>query len=177
MFELMENQQSNNAVIKVVGVGGGGGNAVEHMMTHKIEGVEFIWMSAPKGFAGDKNVEKILGIKMRLGAPDASGRQAPIVIEGSQFTLKADMVVKALGFDAEDIPTLFNAPELKLSKWGTLEVNNATQMTTLPGVFAAGDIVRGASLVVWAIKDGRDAAQGMHEWAKANVMEIRSATA
>jgi glutamate synthase (NADPH/NADH) small chain len=76
------------------------------------------------------------------------------------------MAIKALGFDAEDIPTLFDAPELTLSKWGTIAVDNATQMTSLPGVFAAGDIVRGASLVVWAIKDGRDAAEGIDGWVK-----------
>jgi glutamate synthase (NADPH/NADH) small chain len=135
------------------------------------EGVEFIWLSAPKAFAGTKKLEKILGIKMRLGAPDATGRHAPIIIEDSQFTLKADMAIKALGFDAEDIPTAFGASELALSRHGTLAVDNATQMTSLPGVFAAGDIVRGASLVVWAIKDGRDAAHYMDKWIKAKQRE------
>jgi len=131
------------------------------------EGVEFLWLSAPKAFVGDNEIDKILGIKMRLGAPDASGRQSPIIIEDSQFTLKADMAIKALGFDAENIPIAFGAPELALSKWGTLAVDSKTQMTSLPGVFAAGDIVRGASLVVWAIKDGRDAAEGIDAWVKA----------
>ncbi len=131
------------------------------------EGVEFFWMSAPKAFAGTGKIEKILAIKMRLGPPDATGRRAPVPIENSQFALKADMVIKALGFDAEDVPAAFGAPELKLSKYGTIAVDNATQMTSLPGVFAAGDIVRGASLVVWAIKDGRDAAEGIDAWIKA----------
>ncbi len=135
------------------------------------EGVEFIWLSAPKGFVGDSKIEKILAVKMRLAASENGGRQAPVVIENSQFTLKADMVIKALGFEAEDIPTAFGAPELTLTKWGTLNVDNATQMTSLPGVFAAGDIVRGASLVVWAIKDGRDAANGIDAWAKATQKE------
>ncbi len=127
------------------------------------EGVEFLWLSAPKAFVGNGKVEKILGFKMRLGTADASGRQTPVAIENSQFTLKADMVIKALGFDAEDIPAAFGAPELELSPSGTLKVGSA-QMTSLPGVFAAGDIVRGASLVVWAIRDGRDAAEGIDKW-------------
>lgn len=130
------------------------------------EGVEFIWLAAPVAFAGNEKLEKILATRMRLGPKDASGRQSPVVIENSQFTLKADMAIAALGFDAEDLPTAFNAPELKLSRHGTLNVDN-TQMTSLPGVFAAGDIVRGASLVVWAIKDGRDAAEGIDRWVKA----------
>ncbi|NCY26711.1 MAG: NAD(P)-dependent oxidoreductase, partial [Alphaproteobacteria bacterium] len=70
--------------------------------------------------------------------------------------------IKALGFDAEDLPTLFAASELAVSKYGTVAINPATFETNLPGVYAAGDIVRGASLVVWAIRDGRDAAAAMH---------------
>jgi len=130
------------------------------------EGVQFLWMSAPKAFAGDTKVQAIIAEQMRPGTPDASGRQVPVIIEGSEFTLKADMVIKALGFDAEALPIAFGAPELKLSERGTIAVDNATQMTSLPGVFAAGDIVRGASLVVWAIKDGRDAAEGIDRWIK-----------
>ncbi|MEM7653231.1 MAG: NAD(P)-dependent oxidoreductase, partial [Pseudomonadota bacterium] len=78
-----------------------------------------------------------------------------------------DLVIKALGFDPEDIPTLFGAPELPVSRWGTVRINHRTFMTSLEGVFAAGDIVRGASLVVWAIKDGRDAAEQMHQFMEA----------
>ena len=132
------------------------------------EGVEFLWLSAPKAFVGNGRLEKMLAVKMRLGAPDASGRSSPVVIENSQFTLKADMAIKALGFDAENLPSAFGAPELAVSKYGTLAVDAKSQMTSLAGVFAAGDIVRGASLVVWAIKDGRDAAEGIDAWAKAN---------
>ena len=135
------------------------------------EGVEFMWMSAPESFVGKKKVEHIRAVKMRLGTADASGRQAPIIIENSHFTLKADMVIKALGFDAEDMPAAFGAPELAVSKWGTVAVDGVSQMTSLPGVFAAGDIVRGASLVVWAIKDGRDAAEGIDTWVKARQTE------
>ena len=71
--------------------------------------------------------------------------------------MKADMVIKALGFDPEDLPKLFNSSDLSISTLGTIKINLKTMETNLPGVFAAGDIVRGASLVVWAIRDGRDA--------------------
>ncbi len=125
------------------------------------EGVEFIWLSAPKAFVGNKKVESILAHKMRLSTADAAGRQSVQPIENSQFTLKADMVLKALGYDAEDIPTMFGCKELMLSKYGTIKVDAQTLQTNLPNVFAAGDIVRGASLVVWGIKDGRDAADAM----------------
>jgi glutamate synthase (NADPH/NADH) small chain len=128
------------------------------------EGVQFLWLSAPKAFLGTEKVEGVIGYKMRLGAPDASGRQMPIPVENSKFTLEADIVIKALGFDPEELPTLFNAPELKLTSRGTVQVDNRTLMTNLPGVFAEGDIARGASLVVWAIRDGRDAAEGIHAY-------------
>jgi len=128
------------------------------------EGVEFMWLSAPKAFAGGHSVEEILVQRMRLATQDAAGRQPVIAVEGEHFTLPCDMAIKALGFDAQDLPTLFTAPELRVSTYGTLAVDRKKFMTSLPGVFAAGDIVRGASLVVWAIKDGRDAAQAMHQY-------------
>ncbi len=126
------------------------------------EGVEFLWLSAPEAFLGDRQVEAVRAHRMRLGAPDASGRQAPEVEPGSAFRIDADLVIKALGFDPEDLPTLFGEPELKVSRWGTIGIDWNTMMTELPGVFAGGDIVRGASLVVWGVRDGRDAAQGIH---------------
>ena len=104
---------------------------------------------------------------MRLGAPDDSGRRAPEEEPEGGFTLQADLVIKALGFDAEDLPGLFGTHELGVTRWGTVLVDNKTLMTSLDGVFAAGDIVRGASLVVWAIRDGRDVAERMHAWLKA----------
>ena len=104
------------------------------------------------------HVTGVRATRMHLGLPDASGRMSVEPIDGSSFTVEADLVIKALGFDPEDMPTAFNEPELKLTGWGTLKTSPKTFMTSLPGVFAAGDIVRGASLVVWAIRDGRDAA-------------------
>ena len=74
------------------------------------------------------------------------------------------MVIKALGFDPENLPKLFNSKDLQITRWGTLKTDFDTMETNLPGVFAAGDIIRGASLVVWAIKDGRDAAASIKKF-------------
>tara|TARA_Y100000817_G_scaffold22512_1_gene16242 strand:- start:815 stop:2272 length:1458 start_codon:yes stop_codon:yes gene_type:complete len=122
------------------------------------EGVEFLWLSSPNKFIGFQKVESVEVSKMELGEPDQSGRRKPITIENSNYNLQADMVIKALGFDPEDLPKLFNSEDLAVSRWGTIKIDLKTMQTNLPGVFAAGDIVRGASLVVWAIRDGRDAA-------------------
>ena len=122
------------------------------------EGVEFIWLSSPKKFLGQNNVEEVEVSKMKLGEPDSSGRKKPILEKGSEFKLPADLVIRSLGFDPENLPKLFNANDLIVSKWGTIKIELETMQTNIEGVFAAGDIVRGASLVVWAIKDGRDAA-------------------
>ncbi|MGI4976764.1 MAG: NAD(P)-dependent oxidoreductase, partial [Janthinobacterium lividum] len=153
------------------------------------EGVEFVWLSAPEAFlaqaeaggadgvgavaaamsgagegAGPGHVGGVRATRMRLGLPDASGRQSVEQQADSLFTVDADLVIKALGFDPEELPRLWGAEGLEVSRWGTLKVNHRTFMSTLEGVFAAGDIVRGASLVVWAIRDGRDAAAQMHAW-------------
>ena len=130
------------------------------------EGVEFVWLSAPEAFEGGDAVSAVKASAMRLGAPDQSGRRTPEIDPDGGFSVKADLVIKALGFDAEDLPTLFGAPELGVTRWGTLRVDARSMMTSLDGVFAAGDIVRGASLVVWAIRDGRDVAEKMHAWLK-----------
>jgi len=128
------------------------------------EGVEFVWLSAPEAFLGDDMVTAVRAVRMRLGLPDASGRQSVDPVEDSGFTLEADLVIKALGFDPENLPALWDAPGLEVSRWGTVKVKPSTFMTAIPGVFAAGDIVRGASLVVWAIRDGRDAAEAMAKY-------------
>jgi glutamate synthase (NADPH/NADH) small chain len=128
------------------------------------EGVEFVWLSAPEAFFGDTSVTGVRAQRMRLGLPDASGRQSVDPIEGSHFTVPAELVIKALGFDPEDLPRAFDTEGLEVNRWGTLKIDPHSFMTNLPGVFAAGDIVRGASLVVWAIRDGRDAAASMHHW-------------
>ncbi|MCB5409516.1 NAD(P)-dependent oxidoreductase [Pseudogemmobacter faecipullorum] len=125
------------------------------------EGVEFVWLTAPKGFTGAGVVEGVMVQKMRLGAPDASGRQSPEVIGGADYIEPADLVIQALGFEPEDLPQLWGAEGLGVTRWGTLKTDFRSHATSLPGVFAAGDIVRGASLVVWAIRDGREAADSI----------------
>ena len=128
------------------------------------EGVRFEWLGAPEAFRGEGNVRAVIAQRMHLGLPDATGRQQVTPVPDGRFELQADLVVMALGFDPEDLPTAFQEPALPVTKWGTLKVDHRTMMTALPGVFAAGDIVRGASLVVWAIRDGRDAAEQMHHY-------------
>ena len=124
------------------------------------EGVVFEWLSAPKGFTGDP-VTGVMVQKMRLGAPDATGRQTPEVIEGADYIEEADIVIMALGFEPEALPTLWDQPELPVTRWGTVKAEFTTGATDLDGVYAVGDIVRGASLVVWAIRDGRDCAEAI----------------
>lgn len=124
------------------------------------EGVIFEWLAAPAGFVGNP-VNAVKVQKMRLGAPDVSGRQSPEVIEGADYNEAADLVIKALGFEAEDLPTLWDLPELPVTRWGTVKAEYETGATELEGVYAIGDIVRGASLVVWAIRDGRDCADAI----------------
>ena len=122
------------------------------------EGVEFVWLSSPKEFIGTNKVEGLTVDRIKLGEPDDSGRRKPEIQNNSHFDIRADIVIKALGFDPENLPKLFNSEDLQVTKWGTLKTDFDTMETNLPGVFAAGDIIRGASLVVWAIKDGRDVA-------------------
>ncbi|MDR5653079.1 NAD(P)-dependent oxidoreductase [Ruixingdingia sedimenti] len=122
------------------------------------EGVDFVWLAAPKGFTGSTAVEGVIVQRMRLGAPDASGRQSPEVIEGADYVEPAELVVMALGFEPEDLPARWDAADLGVTRWGTIKADFRSHATNLPGVYAAGDIVRGASLVVWAIRDGREAA-------------------
>ena len=128
------------------------------------EGVDFVWLTSPKSFIGDKKVNEVEVSKMDLGEPDASGRRRPIPVVDGEFKIKADLVIKSLGFDPENIPKLFNSEDLAVSKWGTIKIDLKTMQTNINGVFAAGDIVRGASLVVWAIRDGRDAAEQMDKY-------------
>ncbi len=128
------------------------------------EGVKFIWLSNPKKFIGSEKISSVLVEKIELGNADSSGRKKPIAIPNSEFEINADMVIKALGFDPEDLPKLFDKPNLTVSQWGTIKINLKSMETNIPGIFAAGDIVRGASLVVWAIRDGRDAAISIQKY-------------
>ena len=133
------------------------------------EGVNFIWLTSPKKFIGQEVVKEVEVNKMVLGEPDSSGRKKPEIKKGSEFKISADLVIKSLGFDPEDLPKLFGEKNLSVSRWGTLKINLTSMQTNLKGVFAAGDIVRGASLVVWAIKDGRDAAIQIDKYLQAKI--------
>ena len=129
------------------------------------EGVRFEWLAAPAALIREgARVVAVDANRMRLGAADATGRAQPLTDPQAKFRVAADLVVEALGFDAEDLPGMWDTPELAVTRWGTLRMDHKTMMTSLPGVFAAGDIVRGASLVVWAVRDGRDVAERMHNW-------------
>src|SRR5262245_59855989 len=139
------------------------------------EGVVFSWLAVPKAFMGDKRVTCVRALRMPLGTADATGRHTPEEIAGSEFTLPADLVIMALGFDPEDMHAMFGDKDLALTKWGTLKIDHRTMMTSLPGVFAAGDIVRGASLVVWAIRDGRDAADSIDRYIAAKAISAVAA--
>ena len=143
------------------------GNAIE-------EGVDFVWLTSPKSFIGQTKVSAVEVNKMKLGDPDSSGRRRPEIEKGSNYNIPADLVIKSLGFDPEDLPTLFNAPELVISKWGTIKIDLKTMQTNIDGVFAAGDIVRGASLVVWAIRDGRDAASQIEKYLQLKINKNKS---
>tara|TARA_B100000989_G_scaffold266052_1_gene219285 strand:+ start:3973 stop:5418 length:1446 start_codon:yes stop_codon:yes gene_type:complete len=146
------------------------GNAIE-------EGVEFVWLTSPKKFIGNSVVEYVEVNKMKLGEPDSSGRRRPEIEIGSEYKIKADLVIKSLGFDPENLPKLFSANELAISQWGTIKIDLNSMQTNLDGVFAAGDIVRGASLVVWAIRDGRDAAAQIEKYLQQKIDKNKSVAA
>ena len=138
--------------------------SVRETANAKEEGVEFKWLTLPKSFDGKDKVETVRVARMELGAPDASGRRSPIEVEGADFSEPADLVITALGFEPENLHELFAANDLELTRWNTVKAVTPHFKTSLEGVFAAGDIVRGASLVVWAIKEGRDAAEGIAQY-------------
>tara|TARA_B100001094_G_C17565318_1_gene500321 strand:- start:45 stop:524 length:480 start_codon:yes stop_codon:yes gene_type:complete len=143
------------------------------------EGVEFIWLSAPESvlYNSKNQVTGIRAVRINLGTPDATGRAKPEIAANSQFVLPADLIIQALGFDPENLPGLFNEPKLQITRWGTIKVNFSTLMSKMEGVFAAGDIVRGASLVVWAIRDGRDAASNIHQYISIQKLSAKNHTA
>ena len=128
------------------------------------EGVDFQWLTLPTEYSGNGSLKNVRTVQMQLGEPDESGRRKPEPKEGTEKDLDVDLVIEALGFEPENLPKLFNKEELTVTRWGTLKINYRNMMTSMEGVFAAGDIVRGASLVVWGIKDGRDAAKNIIEY-------------
>jgi len=141
------------------------------------EGVEFVWLTSPKRFLGNNQVSGVEVNKMELGEADATGRKKPVIKENSEYKIDSDIVIKSLGFDPENIPKLFNADQLSVSRWGTIKIDLQTMQTNIDGVFAAGDIVRGASLVVWAIRDGRDAAVQIENYLQMKLIKNKSEVA
>lgn len=139
------------------------------------EGVEFVWLAAPEAFNGTDKVESVRVSRVHLGVPDATGRMTPQIVPNSAYNIDADLVIKALGFDPENIPAAFGCEALSVSRWGTLRIDYRNLMTSVDGVFAAGDIVRGASLVVWAVRDGRDAAENIHQYIQAKLAKQAAA--
>ncbi len=128
------------------------------------EGIDFQWLTLPTEYSGNGSLKNVRTVLMQLGEPDESGRRKPEPKDGTEKDLDADLVIEALGFEPENLPKLFKNKELMVTRWGTLKINYKNMMTSIDGVFAAGDIVRGASLVVWGIKDGRDAAKNIQEY-------------
>ncbi len=133
------------------------------------EGIEFIFLTNPKRFIGDENgwVKQMECIKMKLGEPDASGRRRPVPIEGSEFLMDVDIVIIAIGTKPNPlIPQ--TTPGLELEKWGEIKVNWETMETSIPGIFAGGDIVRGGATVILAMGDGRKAAYEIDKYLSGN---------
>ena len=128
------------------------------------EGINFEWLTLPTEYIGNGKIDKTKIVRMQLGSPDESGRRKSEPIIGSENIIETDLIIEALGFEPENIPNLFNKDDLVVTNWGTIKIDFKTMMTSIDGVFAAGDIVRGASLVVWGIKDGRDAAENIHQY-------------
>ncbi len=142
------------------------------------EGIVFKLLCNPTRILGtdDGWVKGLECIKMELGEPDASGRRRPVPIEGSEFIVECDVMVEALGAGAN--PLLPSAtPALKLNRWGYIEADEKTLMTSIDGVFTGGDIMRGAATVILAMGDGKVAAQSIHEYLKAKVPMPETATA
>jgi glutamate synthase (NADPH) small chain len=136
------------------------------------EGVEFAWLTSPKAFTGDDTVAGVRVARMRLGAPDATGRQTAEELPDADYTEPAELVIKALGFEPEELPKLWGTDGLEVTRWGTIKADFLTKRTSLDGVYAAGDIVRGASLVVWAIRDGREAAESIMTWLETRIAAV-----
>jgi glutamate synthase (NADPH/NADH) small chain len=130
------------------------------------EGIEFMFLVSPLEIIPDEQgwTKTVRLQRMELGAPDASGRRRPVPVEGSEFELPADIVVVAIGTKANPLLTA-TCPEMKLNKWGNIEVDE-NGMTTMPGVFAGGDIVRGGATVILAMGDGKRSAAAIDRYLK-----------
>jgi glutamate synthase (NADPH/NADH) small chain len=138
------------------------------------EGARFLFLTNPTEIVGNGNgdVIEVKCVRMELGAPDASGRRKPRAVPNSEFAIAADLVLVAYGFDPVLWPEGSKFAQLELDDWDGIKVD-ANQMTNLAGVFSGGDSVRGPSLVVHAVRDGRKAAAGIHRYLTAQVPAAR----
>ena len=130
------------------------------------EGARFMFLTNPIELLGDGHVTGARCVRMQLGEPDAKGRRKPEAIAGSEFDIPVDVVIIAYGFDAVPIFPAGNSDKIEVNKWGGVVVE-ANQMTSVPGVFAGGDLVRGPDLVVRAVRDSRKAAGAIHQYLSA----------
>jgi len=129
------------------------------------EGAEFLFLTNPFALEQDAegNVASVRCVRMELGEPDASGRRKPRPVRGSEFSIRADVILVAYGFDPVPFPPGSELAKIKVNEWGGIMVDSS-QMTSIPGVFAGGDDVRGPSLVVHAVRDGRKAAVAIDDY-------------
>jgi glutamate synthase (NADPH/NADH) small chain len=131
------------------------------------EGIEFHWLTNPTAYVDD-GTGKLSGvncIKMELGEPDASGRRRPVPIKGSEYFMEADTAIEAIGQAANKV-LLSAYPELKLNKWGYIDADPQTGATSVPGVYAGGDIVTGAATVILAMGAGKESAKAIDEYVR-----------
>ncbi len=129
------------------------------------EGAQFKFLTCPISVHGDSagHVSHVRCVRMELGAPDNTGRRKPVAVPGSEFDQPADVLLIAYGFDPVPFPPESDLGQIKSAEWGGVIVDE-NQMTSVPGVFAGGDLVRGPSLVVHAVRDGRKAARAIHKY-------------
>ncbi|MCC6819601.1 MAG: NAD(P)-dependent oxidoreductase [Verrucomicrobiota bacterium] len=142
------------------------------------ETAQFLFLTNPVALEADAQgrVAGVRCVRMELGEPDASGRQKPRTVPGSEFTIQADLVLVAYGFDPVPFPAGSDLSRVALNDWGAVKVDEL-QMTSVPGVFAGGDASRGASLVVHAVRDGRRAALGIHRFLRGELAPAPAAAA
>ncbi|MDW7668775.1 MAG: NADH-quinone oxidoreductase subunit NuoF [Bacillota bacterium] len=126
------------------------------------EGIEIMELVSPKSFMGTEKVDSIICQKMKLSKFDVSGRRKPEIIEGSEFVIKADMVIPAVS-QSSDLPFI-DKDEVEITRWGTFVTDRDTFMTKLDGVFAGGDVARGSDTAITAIADGKDAAEAIDKY-------------
>jgi len=135
---------------------------IKHAME---EGIEFLNLNSPVEYLADEkgHVNKIRLQKMELGEPDASGRRKPVPIAGSEYLIDADLVIVSIGVSPNPLIAQ-SLPELKVSRWGTITITDGSMQSSIKGIFAGGDIVRGGATVILAMGDGRRAAREIHEY-------------